>query len=231
MAGKDASTSKGARGARKRTTRAQPQARSSASKASSSTRHSAKRESARSASPGRSPTPDFTEFAKSAKLMTPAQAIELYKTNAALALSIIDTAIEGTARLHRKQLEGEQEAREFQQRHAQHAARARDAQALVAAGQGAAQEAMERSIRYWSEMFDLIVEIQKRLFTLLEDQAETVPGIKETRAAMAMLPDMTQMRKVVEAMQGVLASSGSAFESMQRVMSDFTKLAPTGAPR
>ncbi|HLX30382.1 MAG TPA: phasin family protein [Casimicrobiaceae bacterium] len=175
--------------------------------------------------------PDFAEMAKSAKLMTPAQAIELYKANAALALSIINTAIEGTARLHRKQLEGEQEAREFQQRHAKQAAQARDAQALVAAGQGAAQEAMERSIRYWSEMFDLIVEIQKRLFALLEEQADSVPGIKETRAAMAMLPDMTQMRKVVEAMQGVVSSSGSAFESMQRVMSDFTKLAQTGAPR
>jgi hypothetical protein len=90
---------------------------------------------------------------------------------------------------------------------------------------------MERSIRYWSEMFDLIVEIQKRLFALLEEQADSVPGVKETRAAMAMLPDMTQMRKVVEAMQGVVSSSGSAFESMQRVMNDFTKLAQTRAPR
>ena len=226
MAGKDARTSKGARGARKRTTRATSQARSSADEPSSS-----KRKSTRGASPGGSPMPDFAELAKGAKLMTPAQAMELYRANAALALSIINTAIEGTARLHRKQLEGEQEAREFQQRHAKQAAQARDAQALVAAGQGAAQEAMERSIRYWSEMFDLIVEIQKRLFALLEEQADSVPGIKETRAAMAMLPDMTQMRKVVEAMQGVVSSSGSAFESMQRVMSDFTKLAQTGPPR
>lgn len=231
MAAKHAGTSKGARGARKRTTRAQSQAPSSAGGPSSSTRDSAKRESARGASPGGSPMPDFAELAKSAKLMTPAQAMEFYKANAALALSIINTAIEGTARLHRKQLEGEQEAREFQQRHAKQAAQARDAQALVAAGQGAAQEAMERSIRYWSEMFDLIVEIQKRLFALLEEQADAVPGVKETRAAMAMLPDMTQMRKVVEAMQGVVSSSGTAFESMQRVMSDFTKLAQTGAPR
>jgi phasin family protein len=231
MAGKDAGTSKGARGARKRTTRAKSQSQSSADERSTSTRESPKRESARTSSSGGSAMPDFAELAKSAKLMTPAQAIELYKANAALALSIINTAIEGTARLHRKQLEGEQEAREFQQRHAKQAAQARDAQALVAAGQGAAQEAMERSIRYWSEMFDLIVEIQKRLFALLEEQADSVPGVKETRAAMAMLPDMTQMRKVVEAMQGVVSSSGSAFESMQRVMNDFTKLAQTGAPR
>ncbi|HJU23684.1 MAG TPA: phasin family protein [Casimicrobiaceae bacterium] len=231
MAGKDARTSKGARGARKRTTRAKSQSQSGADEMSTSTRESAKHQSARTSSSGGSAMPDFADAAKNAKLMTPAQAIELYKANAALALSIINTAIEGTARLHRKQLEGEQEAREFQQRHAKQAAQARDAQALVAAGQGAAQEAMERSMRYWSEMFDLIVEIQKRLFALLEEQADSVPGVKETRAAMAMLPDMTQMRKVVEAMQGVVSSSGSAFESMQRVMNDFTKLAQTGAPR
>jgi phasin family protein len=169
-------------------------------------------------------------MAKMAKMMTPEQAIELYKANAALALEVINTAIEGTAQLRRKQLEGAAQASEFQHRHAQSAAQARDPQALVAAGQGAAQEAMERSLRYWSEMFDLIVEIQRRLFTLMEEQMEGVPGVKETRAAMAMLPDMGQMQKVVSAMQGVVSSGESTFASMQRVMGDFAKLAQGAMP-
>ena len=165
--------------------------------------------------------PDAAAFAK---MMTPERAMELYKSNAALALEVINAAIEGASRVRRKQFEGEEEAREFQRKHAQSAAQARDPQALVAAGQGAAQEAMEKSMHYWSEMFDLIVEMQKRLFSLLGEQMEGVPGVKETKAAMAMLPDMSQMQKVVSAMQGVVSSGGSTFESMQRVMGDFAKL-------
>jgi hypothetical protein len=42
---------------------------------------------------------------------------------------------------------------------------------------------------------------------------------------MAMLPDLTQMQKVVSAMQGVVSSGGSTLESMQRVMADFAKIA------
>ena len=166
----------------------------------------------------------FGDMTKMAKMMTPEQAIELYKANAALALNVINTAIEGTARMRKKQFEGEEQAREFQKKHVQSAAAARDPQSLMAAGQGAAQEAMEKSMHYWSEMFDLIVEMQKRLFSLLGEQMEGVPGVKETKAAMAMLPDMSQMQKVVSAMQGVVSSGGSTFESMQRVMGDFAKL-------
>jgi len=73
-------------------------------------------------------------------------------------------------------------------------------------------------------MFELIVEIQKRLFTLIEDQMSGVPGVKQAKAALAMLPDMTQMQKVVSAMQGVMSSGGSAFESMQKVMTDFARM-------
>jgi len=177
------------------------------------------------ASPTASPSPPFGDLSKMAKMMTPEQAIELYKTNAALALQVINTAIEGTARLRKKQFEGEEEAREFQRRQVRSAAEARDAQSLLAVGQGAAQEAMEKSMHYWSEMFDLIVEIQKRLFALMEEQMEGMPGVRETRAAMAMLPDLSQMKNVVSAMQGVVSSGGSTFESMQRVMGDFAKIA------
>ena len=166
-----------------------------------------------------------SDMSKMAKMMTPEQAIELYKANAALALEVINTAIESTARLRKKQFEGEEEAREFQKKHVRSAAEARDAQSLLAAGQGAAQEAVEKSMHYWSEMFDLIVEIQKRLFTLMEEQMEGVPGVKETKAAMALLPDLSQMKKVVSAMQGVVTSGGTTFETMQRVMGDFAKLA------
>lgn len=172
----------------------------------------------------------FGDMSKMAKALTPEQAIELYKANAALALEIINTAIEGTARLRKKQFEGEEEAREFQRRHARSAAEARDPSSLLAAGQGAAQEAMEKSMHYWSEMFDLIVEIQKRLFTLIGEQMEGVPGVKETKAAMALMPDISQMKKVVSAMQGVVSSGGSTFESMQRVMGDFAKMAQSSLP-
>ncbi|MGH8802629.1 MAG: phasin family protein [Casimicrobiaceae bacterium] len=164
------------------------------------------------------------------KMLTPEQAFELYRANAALALDVINTAIEGTTKLRRKQLEGEEEAHAFQKKHARSATEARDAQGLMAAGQGAAEEAVERSMHYWSEMFDLIVEIQKRLFTLIEDQMEGVPGVRETRAAMAMLPDFRQMQKVVSAMQGVVSSGGSTFETMQRVMGDFAKIAQGSMP-
>ena len=187
----------------------------------------AKPEAAAGAMPGFGEMP---KMPKMPKMMTPEQAIELYKTNAALALDVINTAIEGTARLRRKQFEGEEEAREFQKRHTRSAVEARDAQSLMMAGQGAAQEALEKSMHYWGEMFDLIVEIQKRLFSLIEGQMEDVPGVKESRAAMSMLPDLRQMQKVVSAMQGVVSSGGSAFETMQRVMGDFAKMAQGSMP-
>ena len=54
---------------------------------------------------------------------------------------------------------------------------------------------------YWGQMFDLVVEIQKRLFTLMEDQMSGVPGVKEAKAAMAMMPDVSQLQNVVSAMR------------------------------
>jgi hypothetical protein len=57
-----------------------------------------------------------------------------------------------------------------------------------------------------------------------------VPGVKEAKAAMAMLPDLRQMKNVVSAMQGVVSSGNSAFETMQRVMGDFAKLAQSSMP-
>jgi hypothetical protein len=89
---------------------------------------------------------------------------------------------------------------------------------LMAAGQSVTQEAVERSMAYWGQMFELIVEIQKRLFTLMQEQFEGMPGMRETRRAMAMYPDLGEMQKVIAAMQGVLSSGASTFESMQRAM-------------
>jgi hypothetical protein len=220
MARKTAPIPKDNRGARKQAARKRSAPRMDSGAASAS----------KSPSGARSAVPDFGNMSKMAKLMTPEQAIELYKTNAALALEVINTAIESAARLRKKQFEGEEEAREFHRKHARSAAEARDAQSLLAVGQGAAQEAMEKSMHYWGEMFDLIVEIQKRLFTLLEGQMEGMPGLRETKAAMAMLPDFRQMQKVVSAMQGVVSSGGSTFESMQRVMGDFAKVAQGSMP-
>ena len=103
-------------------------------------------------------------------MMTPEQAIELYKANAKMALDIINAAIEGTAKVRRLQFEGEEKARAFQKKARAVGVGSADPQSLMAASQGAAQEAIEKSMHYWGEMFDLIVEIQKRLFTLIEEQ-------------------------------------------------------------
>jgi phasin family protein len=174
--------------------------------------------------------PEFGDIGKMAKMVTPEQAIELYKTNAKMALDIINAAIDTTARLRKRQFEGEEEARAFQKKHARSVGEANDPQSLMAASQGAAKEAMEKSMHYWGEMFELIVEMQKRIFTLIDEQMAGVPGVKEAKAAMAMMPDLRQMQKVVSAMQGVVTSGGSAFETMQRVMGDFAKIAGTTMP-
>ena len=168
--------------------------------------------------------PDPGQLAEYAKTLTPEQAFELYRANARLALDVIDAAIESTAKMRRLQFEGEETARTMQKKAARQAAEAGDVPSLMAAGQSVSQEAVERSMAYWGQMFELIVEIQKRLFTLMEDQMSGVPGVKQAKAALAMLPDMTQMQKVVSAMQGVMSSGGSAFESMQKVMTDFAKM-------
>jgi len=171
----------------------------------------------------------FADMSKMPNVVTTEQAIELYKTNAKLALDMINAAIDNTAKLRKLQFEGEEQARAMQRKAARTAAEAGDAQSLMAAGQGVAQEALEQSMRYWGDMFELIVEMQKRLFTLIEGQTAAMPGVSQAKAAMAMMPDLTQMQKVVSAMQGVVTSGGPAFESMQKVMSDFARM--TGMKR
>jgi phasin family protein len=163
----------------------------------------------------------FGDLSKMAKLMTPEQAFELYRANAKMALDVINAAVEGTAKLRRLQFEGEEQARSMQKRAARHVAEAGDPQALVAAGQSVTQEAVEKAMHYWGQMFEMIVEIQKRLFALIEEQMRGVPGAQEAKAMMAMMPDLKQAQNLVNAMQGMMSSGGSAFSSMQRMMGDF----------
>jgi phasin family protein len=173
---------------------------------------------------------DFGDMAKMARAMTPEKAFELYKANAKLALEVINTAIENTSKLRKLQFEGEEQTRSMQRKAIRHAAEAGDPQSLVAAGQSVSQEAVEKAMQYWSEMFSMIVEMQKRLFALMEDQMAGVPGAKEAKAAMAMMPDMKQAQNLVNAMQGVMASGGPAFSSMQKVMGDFARMAQQAMP-
>ena len=170
--------------------------------------------------------PGMGDMAKMAKMITPEQAIDLYKTNTKLALDIINAALEGTAKVRRLQFEGEEQARAMGRKAARHAAEAGSPNALMAAGQSVSQEAVESAMRYWGQMFELVVEVQKRLFTLMEGQMAGVPGVKEAKAAMAMMPDMRQAQNVINALQGVVSSGGNAFESMQKVMGDFAKFMP-----
>ncbi len=162
---------------------------------------------------------------KMPELMSPAQAMEMYKANAKLALDVINAAIEGTARMRKLQFAGEEQARAFGRKHVRSAAEAGSPDALMAAGQGAAAEAIEQAMTYWGQMFELITEMQKRLFALMEAQMAGVPGVKEAKAAMAMMPDLSQAQNVVKAMQGLVASGGSAFGQMQKVMGDMSRMA------
>lgn len=202
-------------------------ARPQAAKARAETRSS---DSASSASGlGRAmapPMPNQGDMAKLTKLLTPEQAVELYKANAKMALDVINAALESTAKMRRLQFAGEEEARSMGRNVARQAAEASSPNAMLAAGQSVSQEAIEKAMQYWQQMFELIVEMQQRLFTLMEDQMAGVPGVKEAKAAMALMPDLRQAQNVVKAMQGVVTSGGSAFESMQRVMGDFAKMMP-----
>ncbi|HVE49567.1 MAG TPA: phasin family protein [Casimicrobiaceae bacterium] len=173
----------------------------------------------------------LADMARMANLLTPEQAIELYKANAKMALDVINAAIDNTAKLRKLQYEGEETAREFGRRTARGAAAAAgDPQSLAAFGQEAGREALETSLAYWGEMFDLIVEMQKRLFTLLNDQADSVPGFRQAKAAMAMMPDIGAMKNVVNAMQGMIGSGTGAFSSMQKMMADMARMAQSSMP-
>ncbi|MDH5285791.1 MAG: phasin family protein [Betaproteobacteria bacterium] len=182
----------------------------------------------RAAAPG--PRELQGQMARMADLMTPDQAIELYKANAKMALDVINAAIDSTARVRKLQFAGEESAREFGRKAARGAAAAKDAQSLVSLSQETGREAMEASLAYWQDMFELIVEIQKRLFNLIEDQAQGMPGYKHAKAAMQMMPDLGPMKNVVDAMQGLVGSGGSAFTSMQKVMQDMAQMAQSSLP-
>jgi hypothetical protein len=45
-----------------------------------------------------------------------------------------------------------------------------------------------------------------------------------------MMPDLGPAKELVAAMQNVMSSGGTTFESMQRVMGDFAKLAQQSMP-
>ena len=160
------------------------------------------------------------------KMMTPDQAMDLYKANASMALGIINAAIENTTKLRRLQFEGEEESRSMGRRAAKAVAEAGSPDEMMAASTSASQEAVEHAMRYWGQMFDLISEMQKRLWVMMEDQMAGVPGVKEAKAAMTMMPDLRQAQNVIKAMQGVVGAGGNAFESMQKVMGDFAKYMP-----
>jgi len=224
MATRKSSAARSAATSRKTAAKRSPTKRAKAPKARATTAKAGTTK----ASPRAAAAPDFAALAKSAKLVSPEQAIELYKANARMALDVINAAIESAARVRKLQFEGVEQARAFGQRQLRKAGEAKSADAMVAAGQGAAREAIEHAMGYWSQMFDLIVEIQRRLFTLIEDQMSDVPGVKEARAAMAMMPDMSQAQNVIRALQGVVSSSGGAVEQMQKVMGDLARMGNLG---
>lgn len=170
--------------------------------------------------------PSLMDVSKTVKMMTPEQAMDLYKANAKMALDIINAAIENTTRIRRLQFAGEEESRAMGRKAAKAVVEAGTPDQMMAAGQSVSQEAVEHAMRYWGQMFDLISEMQKRLWVMMEEQMAGVPGVKEAKQAMTMMPDLRQAQNVIKAMQGVVSSGGNAFESMQKVMGDFAKLMP-----
>ena len=166
------------------------------------------------------------DVSRMAKMMTAEQAMDLYKANAKMALDVINAAIENTSKLRRLQFEGEEQSRAMGRKVAKAAAEAGTPDEMMAASQTASQEAVEHAMRYWGQMFDLISEMQKRLWVMMEDQMSGVPGVKEAKAAMSMMPDLRQAQNVIKAMQGVVGAGGNAFESMQKVMGDFARYMP-----
>lgn len=220
---------------------AKPAAKKPAAKKSAAKKPAAKKSAVKKAAPKAAPRapsfagysaaampgmPSMGDMSKMAKMMTPEQAIDLYKANTKMALDIINAALEGTAKVRRLQFEGEEQARAMSRKAMRHASEAGSPNAMMAASQSVSQEAVESAMRYWGQMFELVVEVQKRLFTLMEGQMAGVPGVKEAKAAMAMMPDMRGAQNVINALQGVVSSGGNAFESMQKVMGDFAKFMP-----
>ena len=189
-------------------------ARKSSAKSTRSTAKRAKRPVRATAAPKAAagfkiPAANLGDLSKMAKVLTPEQAFDLYRANARMALDVIDAAIESTAKLRKHQFAGEEEARSMQKRALRHAAEAADPQAFMAAGQSVTQDAGHA-------VFKPALETSLAEFHYL-------PGAKEAKAAMAMMPDLRQAQNLVKAMQGVMSSGGSTFESMQRVMGDFTR--------
>ncbi len=174
--------------------------------------------------------PDAKQLQALAKSLTPEQAFQLYRQNAKLALDVIEAAIASTEKVRRLQFEGEEKARSMQKKATRQVAEAGDVKALMSGGQALSKEAVEQAMAYWGQMFELVVDVQKQLFSLMQTQMTGLPGAKEAKAAMAMMPDMRQAQNLVNAFQGVMTSSGSAVETMQKMMTDFAKLMP-GAKR
>lgn len=160
------------------------------------------------------------------KMLTPEQAIDLYRTNARMALDVINAALENTAKVRRLQFDTEEETRARSRKAAKAAVEATNPTEMMAAGQAASQEALEHAMRYWGQMFELISEMQKRLWVMMQEQMTNVPGASEAKAAMSMMPDLTQAQNVIQAMQGVVGAGGNAFESMQKVMGDLARYMP-----
>ena len=174
------------------------------------------------------------DMSKMAKMMTPAQAMDLYKANAKMALDVINAAIENTTRLRRLQFEGEEQARAMGRK--AHEARRRGRQPQRDDGgraRAASQEAMEHAMRYWGQMFEMIVEMQKRLFVMMEDQMAGVPGVKEAKAAMSMMPDMRRRRTSSRRCRASISSGGNRVrvdaEGHGRLRADGARHAPAVA--
>ena len=174
--------------------------------------------------------PEFPDMGKMAKMMTPEQAIDLYKANAKIALDVINAAIENTARLRKKQFEAEEEARAFQKKHARNVGRSEGCAVADgrfagrrAGGHGEVDALLGRDVR---------ADRRDAEATVLADRGADVRRPRRQGGEGGDGDDAGPAADAERrsAMQGVVSSGGSAFETMQRVMGDFAKLAQGSMP-
>jgi hypothetical protein len=141
---------------------AKPSARARAG-AKKSTAKAAPKAAASSATFTMPPQPDFRDLAKMAKVLTPEQAFELYKTNAKMALTTSSTQRSKlTTKLRKLQFAGEEEARSMQKG----AGMPRKERSTNRSWRRVRRDAgIGKAMRYWGK-FDMIVKCRKRLFVM-----------------------------------------------------------------
>ena len=124
--------------------------------------------------------PGMPDMSKMAKMMTPEQAIDLYKANTKIALDIINAASKALPRCASCNSKARSRLARWDEGGA---TRSGSGESECADGGGPDRLAGggQSAMRYWGQMFELVVDMQKRLFTLMEGQMPACPASRRPR--------------------------------------------------